>query len=562
MPGEAVRLSGRLASPLRPHPGYGDFCWDGCRGGLDYDGVQLTWPSPTTFTAQLTLPNAPWVVQGAGDGPRLVSPVAGTYPLGVQCLLVAKGCGLDGPEGQTTVRLRGSARYTCKSVPGCARLSGPAVVVHPGQLVQFRGDAPLESIIGSRFPFAYQLTAGTNRPTGPGVVFIHLGKGGVGMDSGAAPVNVATAVPFSSLKGARPLSEIAAGAAPISANPGDLAYVGWCTPGFIDVQGPTGRSQVPLTGAIRLLASTGDYQAPLEDRCDDLAFAGASPGPDFAAFAAFEVAPINQAPMVAEVALVTTDAGRSWSFVPTPPGAKPTSFGGFRYVGGDVDALFSNTAAASESQSTPPLVEQTTDGGKSWGRTPFSCPATGPCVTFAAHMPGNCAQGLDSQAVITSVDQGRRWSGPSWPGALVTCWLTTLEATSPDQAILVTSNTFLASVSPFDALMTSDGGRTWQVVYLPPLPSSLAGPPPEGPGDVVVLPDGGLLSVDASPWQLLAPGSGAWCRVRTPGPGPAQTVVPLSFTVIGDSLWWLSGTSSGTAVTAHDLASTSLTCGP
>jgi hypothetical protein len=158
------------------------------------------------------------------------------------------------------------------------------------------------------------------------------------------------------------------------------------------------------------------------------------------------------------------------------------------------------------------------------------------------------------------VDQGRRWSAPSWPGALVTCWLATLVATSPAQAILVTSNTVLASASPFDALVTDDGGRTWQVVYLPPLPSSLTGPPPQGPGDVVVLPNGALLSIDGSPWQLLAPGSGAWCSVQTPGLGSGQIAVPTSFAVIGDSLWWLSGTSSGAAVTAHHVASTSLTC--
>ncbi len=559
-PGERVRLSGRLASPLVPRPSYGNFCWDGCEGGLVYAGVQLTWPSPTTFSAQLTLPDAPWVRQGAAGGPTVASPVAGVYPLAVECLPSAKGCAFDGPEGQTTVRLHSSARYTCKSIPGCARLSAPVAVVHPGQLVQFSGYSPLESIIASHYPFAYQLTAATSRPRGTGVVFVHLDKGGVEMDSGAARVSVAAALSFPSLKKARPLGEIAAGPVPMSANPGDTAYVGWCAPGHIEVQGPGGRSQVPLAGALRLLAATDAYQGPAQAQCDDLALAGTGSGPDVAAFAAFAVSPIDQAPMVAEVALFTTDTGRTWSFVPTPLGAERTSFGGFRYAGRDIDALFSNPATVSEGQNAPPLVEHTSDGGKSWARAPFSCPSIGPCVTFAAHMPGNCAQGLDSQSVVTSADNGRVWSGPPWPGALVTCWLATLEATSRDRAILVTSNTVLASDSPFDALATDDGGKSWQVVYLPPLPSSQAGPPPQGPGDVVVLPDGGLLSIDASPWQLLAPGSGRWCSVPSPGLGIGQTEVPMSFTVIGDRLWWLSGTSSGTAVTAHDVASTSLTC--
>jgi hypothetical protein len=175
-------------------------------------------------------------------------------------------------------------------------------------------------------------------------------------------------------------------------------------------------------------------------------------------------------------------------------------------------------------------------------------------------MPGNCAQGLDSQPVITSADNGRRWAEPPWPGALVTCWLATLVATSPAQAILVTSNTVLGSDSPFDALVTDDGGKNWQVVYVPALPSLLAGPPPQGPGDVVVLPDGGLLSVDASPWHLLVPGASAWCSVRTPDLAIGQTEMPMSFAVIGDDLWWLSGASSGNRATAHDVASASLTC--
>jgi hypothetical protein len=475
-------------------------------------------------------------------------------------LVSAKGCALGGPEGQTTVRLRSSARYTCESMSGCAKLSAPPGPVHPGQLVQFSGYAPLESIIGSHYPFAFQLSAGTARPAGPGVVFVQLGKGGVQMDVGAARVNVAPALAFSSLRQSRPLSEIAAGAVPISANPGDRAYVGWCAPGYIEVQGPGGRSQVPLAAASRLLAGTGAYQGPVHAQCDDLALAGTAPGPDFAAFAAFEVLPTDQDPMVADVALFTTDAGQSWSFVPTPPGAKRTSFGGFRYVGRYIDALFSDNTAAPAGQSSAPLVEQTSDGGKSWQYAPFSCPLVGPCVAFGAHMPGNCAQGLDSQPVITSADDGRRWAEPPWPGALVTCWLATLVATSPAQAILVTSNTVLGSDSPFDALVTNDGGKNWQVVYVPALPSSLAGPPPQGPGDVVVLPDGGLLSVDASPWQLLVPGASAWCSVRPPDLAIGQTEMPMSFAVIGDNLWWLSGTSSGNRVTAHDVTSASLTC--
>lgn len=574
-PGETVRLMGKLASPLAPRPGYGTFCWDGCSGGLVYDGVQLAWLSATTFSAQLTLPDAPWVEQRTAGEPTLVSPVAGTYPLALKCLVGVKECALGGSEGQAIVHLSKPAAYICASMPGCARLSGPAAAVQPGELVQFSGRVPLESIIGAHYPFAFQLSAGSSRPGGPGVTFVHFAKGGVQMEAGAAKVVVDAAPPFSSLPATAPLAELAGGATPISANPLELASVGWCAPGDVEVRGPEGRSQVPVAGATQLLASSGTYQGQVQDQCADLALGSTGPA---STFAAFTVLPA-EGPMVAEVALFTTDAGRSWSFVPTPPGATRTSFGGFRYQGGDVDALFSPSTAGSGGQSGPPLVEQTADGGRSWARAPFECPPAGPCVTFGAHVPGNCAQGLDSQGVIASSDKGRRWTEPSWPGGLTTCWLTTLEATSPAQALLVTSNTVLGSQSPVDALVTDDGGRSWQALSLPPLlsaPGGAAGSAdqaPPGPGDVAVLPDGGLLYVDLAPWQLLAPGAGAWCAVRAVGPGSGpvggaaggnyQTVMPTSFAVVGTSLWWLSTSSTGSApaaVTAHDVGVASLTC--
>ena len=82
-PGESVRLTGKLASPLAPRPGYGNFCWDGCSGGLVYDGVQLAWQSATVFTAQLTLPDAPWVEQ-TGPGPDARLPRGRHLPSGAR----------------------------------------------------------------------------------------------------------------------------------------------------------------------------------------------------------------------------------------------------------------------------------------------------------------------------------------------------------------------------------------------------------------------------------------------------------------------------------------------
>jgi hypothetical protein len=563
-PGQWVTVTGRLARPLGQRTQYANFCWDGCPNGLTYSGVGLAWPSPTKFSARLVLPAAPWVETGTNPRAWLVSPLPGTYTLAVQCLEIAKGCGLGPPEGQTTVRLRAGAAYTCRSIAGCGRLTANSASVSPGSVVELSGYSPLESVIGAKDPFAFQLTASLTKqvPSGAVIDALHNGvKGLLQLTVGPATVKVVPAVAFSSLGTYRPLTDLTSGLEPISANPAQPGYVGWCGDGFIAVQGPGGTRRAPVKGAIASIMTTGAYQEPALKECNDLAL---SQNGQYL-FAAFDVLPVNQEPMVAEVATFSSNGGRTWSAVPVPTGVKAASFGGFRYEVGGVEALFSAPSPPASSN-TPPLVEEM-NSGDHWQQVPWACPATGPCITFGAYVLGNCAQGLGDQPVVGSADAGAHWvaaalPGPSGLGQVLPCWPVTLVSLSATTTMLVGSNVLLPSTNPFDVFVTTGMGRPWKVVTLPLLPGQPGAAAPPGPGDVVVLPSGALLAIDQEPWELLTPGTGSWCAVRSgPELAAGQFAVPSSFTAIGNNLWWETSSGSTQTLTVHEVPAQSLSCG-
>jgi hypothetical protein len=106
-PGSVVTVVGRLASPVR-HRGMPELCWDGCIDGLQFTGVAQApkWTSATTFRARLRLPAAPWI---EGDPARVVPLSAGSYPIGVVCVVSKRLCGLATPEGTGWLELDSSA---------------------------------------------------------------------------------------------------------------------------------------------------------------------------------------------------------------------------------------------------------------------------------------------------------------------------------------------------------------------------------------------------------------------------------------------------------------------
>ncbi len=557
-PGQTVILTGTLRRPQKiTRAAYISFCWGGCPGGLKYY-LPAEWHSPTTFSALITAPDAPWV-QTFPD--RVVSPVAGDYDVGVQCVELIKACGLGPAEGEAVVHLRSGAAYTCQSVPGCAHLNTSPEVASPGQVVRLSGYAPLAgtNTEGEHLTGGYVEGERGGLP-GPAVRFSTrngpVGALTVEVRSGDAPVLVKPAPTWASLGRLRPIGEVAGAQLPISSNPADPSTVAWCAGSYVDVQGPGGTAKVPTTGATALLR--GDRALPGADKqqfrsCSTVAVEGR------ALFVGYAYSPEMMAPAVDNIALYSTDAGASWSLVPVPPGPQPSGFGGFRYgPGGSVDAIFAGSAP-SPGAVVPPAVEQYSSATGSWLQVPFACPASGPCVTWAAAMLPDCGMNMSIAQTIESTDGGQHWAFPPRDvGYMNTCWSASIVAVSANEALVVGADEAVNASGLYPLVMSTDNARGWELVSLPSIPGQVPG----AQQSLFVLPDGAIVDVSSQPWDLLGPGATAWCPVAAVPVEPAGTFAyPASYAVIGPALWWLaSRLASGSPTLAYHVADSSLTC--
>lgn len=557
-PGTAVTVTGTLSAPLPHPPGHANFCWDGCRDGLSYAGVALRWTSSASFQARIVLPAAPWI-EAAPD--RVLEPRPGTYPVGVACLPQVKGCGLGGAQGTALFHLSGPASGPrwCASVPTCAELTVSPRTAAPGDVVRVAGFAPLVSIIGSDTPFDFQFEVRRGRGAGAQVQITRDAATGVVLARfGHAALAVAAPPSFASLPATAPLAETTDSLPAVAADPTDPAVLAWCTPHGVEVAGPGGERSVPTTAATAAVVRLG-FAALTPPACVAAvglghpagASAGGTAGAPPVLAAAFEVAPPDQNPMVALVALVTTDGGASWQPVGVPPGARPDGFGGFRESRRRLEALFARSAASGAfSYQAAPVVEVASSAGTRWRPGRFACPASGPCVTFGAFVPGNCAMNGSTQTILYSTDAGLRWSLASWPASVQACLPATLVALSGNRELLVDAG------SLYTVRESTDGGATWRVLGLPAIPGvGGRGAFSPGSGVLVVLPDGSLLAgtaggdPTATSWELLRPHARRWCPATAAFPATREALFGNAGpVVIGPDLWWRSAGPAGTAV--------------
>jgi hypothetical protein len=560
LPGGALTLTGRLKRPqkLNRDP-FVDLCWDGCPGGLAYD-VPAHWLSPTSFSARITAPDAPWAETGPD---RVVSPVAGNYEVGVRCVELMKSCGLGPAEGEVAVRLRASAHYTCQALPGCAQLRVSPQVASPGEVVKVTGYAPIastttgfegEALIGG------DLVGGRGGHPGPAVSFSSqgpaFGASTVDVRSGDASVLVEPAPTWASLGHLTPIGQVPGAELPISANPLAPSTVAWCAGSYVGLEGQAGTTDVPTSGATALLLA--DKSLPSADKgqiqdCSTVAVQGG------ALFVGYAYSPEMMAPEVDNVALYSTDWGRTWSFVPVPQGALSSAFAGFRYgAGGVVDALFARGAQGAGPAVAAPAVEQYSTATGQWSAVPFACPPTGPCVTWGLATVPDCGMTQSFAQAVVSLDGGHAWALPPRElGAVETCFSASLVALSPSEALVVGVDGAVNASGLYPLVMTEDYGQSWQLLSLPLLPGKVA-----SDQSLLMLQDGAIVDVSAQPWDLLRPGASAWCAAGAMPAQPAGTfAISTSFTVIGPSLWWLaSRPSSAAPVLADHVADSSLTC--
>jgi hypothetical protein len=354
----------------------------------------------------------------------------------------------------------------------------------------------------------------------------------------ASPPPAAGAAGWTELATAR-VVWIARNRAPLAPSGQDPALLAYCRAGAVRVSRDGGATWAALAtaGVPGALAAAG-YVLPTPQgtvpACDG---AVADPNRGGAAAAGFSVGTLRDGmPPIDHAAVVTVDGGAHWAVLAPPPGFAAGAFGGFSVVGGTVFAIFGRGAGQA------PAWLASSDGGRTWRSQAPPCPAQGPCLRWgpAPSGTGSCAMHAYPQPVAASTDGGRSWAlrgaDAAVPQAMLAngCLLAELVGLGDGRGLLVADGP-PGEVPPLR--LTSDGGRTWVDLALPPAPAS------GGRRGLQMLPDGALLAAGGPgraglPLVLLPAGAAAWCTV----PGLAlggTTTDPATMQVIGDRLWWL-----------------------
>jgi hypothetical protein len=554
-PGTVVTVTARLRARLPRRQLYPDICWDGCALGLDYGAVAIHRITAREFRSRFVVPAAPWV---QGGPVRIVAPLSGSYEVGLQCLEVQRGCASAKPEGVAMFSLRAGRRPAwCPSQARCAALHVTPVTGMPGDVVKLTGYAPLVSITGADRPSVFGFGVRRGRPHGPAVSF-HVGNGELNADFGQAALSIQAPPSFASLRDTTPIAQTADALPVIGANPADPSTVAWCDRGAVQLVTADGVQQttIPTAATAPVLAGLG-YQPPTGPPvpCSGVGLIDSTAGTLAGVVAAFPAAPSVGGPPFYDVPLVTYDGGRTWSAVPVPSGSSLDGFGGFRYKGGALQAVFASLSRGGTKAYPafgPRVLSELSTGAGSWSQQPLGCPPAGPCTELAPYLPGNCAMNGVQQALLRSTDDGRRFTEPELPNPLQACADGGVYATSAHDELL------LDTISPYPVLRSSDGGASWHDIGVP---RAAAQQQFAGPGGLSLLSDGSLLRSGSGGWQLLRHGARRWCRLRTPEPALTRLPQLSAVTQIGSQLWWLSGTEAADPPrTLEHVALSSLNC--
>jgi hypothetical protein len=553
-PGTIVTVRGHLTRPFHPRDSHPNLCWDGCQNGLNYDDPPVRWTSPTAFRTRIIVPAAPWIE----GGPARVAPlVSGDYRVAIQCVREGRACA-SVTEGTATFHLRVTRPPAwCRTQSTCARLRVTPAHALPGQVVRVTGFAPLaagETPIAS-FP-PYQIVLTRRRTREPEVRF--TGRDGVREATvGLGALDVEPAPRYADLRDVTPLAQVSDGVPQISADPANPGTVAWCAGTTIGMSGAGGATPIPSATARTTLRAMGfSFRFDPDVTCAAVAPLASSAGVPAGLAAAFDVTTAAGAPPFYLAVLVTRDNGQTWTPIPVPPGSGPAGFGGFRYTGASLQAVFGVSlkgapTAYPEFSLSRAVTEVLSADGQSWSQAPLGCPPVGPCVTFGPYRPGNCAMNGSTQTLLRSADGGRRWTPQGFPDPVQACGEAELAALSATSGLLVDST------SAYPVLRTTDGGATWRDVALPRR---------GGDGDLTVLPDGSLLMSHGvqyvGRWKLLRHGGRAWCELRTPSPALQRRSQVSAPVVISGALWWLSTPPENpdAAPTVNQLPLSALSC--
>jgi hypothetical protein len=140
------------------------------------------------------------------------------------------------------------------------------------------------------------------------------------------------------------------------------------------------------------------------------------------------------------------------------------------------------------------------------------------------------------QYTLFSPDGGQTWNALEPAVELRVAPPNQLVSFSDLGAVRISGSIAYSAEGGSPALITRDGGQTWEELALPPLPGA-GSDNPAFPG-LQILPDGSFLTqgAEVSDWWLLTPDAEGWCSVL----GAALPSFPVELRSAGQQLWWVS----------------------
>lgn len=354
-----------------------------------------------------------------------------------------------------------------------------------------------------------------------------LGIALIGVSATAATQSIGAisshSVPWTSLGVVRPLLIQPSGwGSPIAAQPRS-AIVGWCSPKGVEISAYGGQSTLisdSSVGQMLKRAHLALTSLPGGSRevatCEDVAL---DPSHSKTVYAGFQASQGGEIPPSYEVALETTNLGRSWRFVPPPKGFTLRDFAGFVERPRGVEILYSSNIffPMKARQSATFVAATSSTGGRSWTDVRLGCPAGAPCVIFGPEAPqGACGMSEWQQSVLVGA-ANEYGATTRWRAAGT---VTSVSQCSSQQLVTTSSgDEFLIDRSRPNALIYTHDGIHWTAVALP----KIDGAPVGGRlvplfGQLMTLAaNGTLIAVSGSPLataehlEILKAGSTAWC---------------------------------------------------
>jgi hypothetical protein len=573
-PGESVTVTGHYSSePPTTRASYANLCWDGCEGGLQEDGAQFHWTSAATFKVRLLVPETAWLVRS--DGVVSVHPLqSGSYSVGIECIQLESGCALGRATAHTTIQLNAPAPKRCGSGQRCETMQLSTTKAQIGDVINLKGWAPLQLIIGRPFSYSISITAATPNQKYYPLSYSRLSEnGGFSVVLTPRVLRVVPGETWANLGRIPYLSSTFAGPSPIEPEAGS-ALIAWCLGSGLVITGGPRPIDVPSAGAVAALRGTNltIFSSQSIPQCESVLLDPKHPS---TVYAGFDSESDGSAPPVYVAALYTTNDGATWRTVPPPPGTTFDDFGGFTIEGNRVLALFAGPDDYNNRNvpqgTTNGLVsaEVTSNGGASWTSTTLGCPSAGPCTTLGPFESDNCGMNPAPQPLLlgpagATASSGVRWTSSTWVTSLDSCVSPQLVVTSPHDLMVLDPST------QYPMLQSIDSGTTWSYVALPSIPGTNNATDGAPPGySLLLAPDGSLFVTITTPsgqqreLYRLDPTATSWCRVpRVFGStGPSTSVSPLRLST-SDLLWSESTYPSGAnpSSTIHEVTFASLRC--